>query len=635
MLRLVAVSSLFLNTANAATSSNKQCYGPDYTEIFPFIGIPNDICTHAYYNSSDTHSLAVTLSYGTTVFGQQTFTDQDPSYDEKTICDPSFPSPLEIMHACSLCLGFDDVFLSDKWAKICPKYILHCKNPMGQPMHQEYPQPCFTVGDEDSDDIAQIVGGNTDFAFKLLSSNALTQDIVTDLFVSPFSITNALIMTMMAANGETLKQLMNAFELTTDDYDIFDSFDTLVQTLQHKTDDVVNTIDNKLWINNAWYKVISPPFLKDFARFGNIEGCNFRNDSYIETQRIDAEVEQSTWNKIKHPLANKNLSANTVMLFTNTMYFKGHWQFPFTKAISKTFTDDNKEEIKVEMMQTDLAKFNTFVDSDVEVIELPFADDFSEISFIMIRPTLQKYVADGPASTIEFEKALDRTLLQKWLSSLTQETVASTVTLPVLEMYNMEDITSSLEALGIVDVFSAQKADLKNMTTKHYQVFETNLNRQDYIQITQNGVEAASLVTDGDDGKDDTNQGPVQHADRPFLFLIMDRSVDLILYAGRVTNPKGWTTDDHGGSSGKSESKIGAIIGYMLLVIVVAYFIIKYAYNRLVMRASGVEAIPHAGQCIACMDFCNGKIESLYQGRRRRSSGRERYAELMNDNMTL
>ena len=161
---------------------------------------------------------------------------------------------------------------------------------MGSSVKKEFPTPCFTVGDDDRDDLNIIIGGNTDFSFKLLSSNALTEDIVTDLFVSPFSITNALVMTMMAASGDTLSQLLNVFELTSDDYDIFDSYSTLVESLEHDMS-LISVIENDLWINNVWYKVISPSYLKDFDRFGDINSCDFINNSYLETMKIDNQVD--------------------------------------------------------------------------------------------------------------------------------------------------------------------------------------------------------------------------------------------------------------------------------------------------------------------------------------------------------
>eukprot|EP01084_Bolivina_argentea_P302369 521903_1 len=604
---------LLLNMSKATTSSSKECYGPDYTETYPFYGIPTDICIHAVFNSSVTKSLEITLSYGSIVYGKETFSDHDPSYNEKYICDPKFPAPLEFVHACSICLGFDDVFLSDNWARICPKYILSCKNKFGKSIKQDFPEPCFTVGEDDNDDIAQIVGGNTDFTFKLLSTNALTKDIVTDVFFSPFSIANSLVMLMMAANGETLKQLMSVFELTKDDYNIFDSYDTLIQSLQHDTNHLQNDVSNKLWINTAWSKIISPQYLKDFDRFGSIESCNFKNDSIGETQKIDDEIKRLTRDIIEHPLENKILSSQTVMLFTNTMYLNAKWKYKFTTNISEIFTDDFKEKITIEMMVTDnIETINKYNDSQVEIIELPFDDDFSDISFIIIRPTQQKYLIDGPTSTIQFEKYLNKTLLSKWLNSLTETAYNAKIMLPFLEMYNLETITESLQSIGIIDVFDKTKSDLTNLTTKHYKVYEGNINRQDYMKITPNGIEIASVVTDGSTDGDETNQGPVKHADLPFLFLIIDRSVNLILYGGRVTNPKGWiiyNKPNNNSNSNTHSTKLGTIILLMILVIIFSYLIIKYFYNRTVMKLNGLQAIPHINQCIKCKNFCNEKIE--------------------------
>eukprot|EP00486_Rosalina_sp_Unknown_P000947 CAMPEP_0201569166 /NCGR_PEP_ID=MMETSP0190_2-20130828/10694_1 /ASSEMBLY_ACC=CAM_ASM_000263 /TAXON_ID=37353 /ORGANISM="Rosalina sp." /LENGTH=650 /DNA_ID=CAMNT_0047991179 /DNA_START=49 /DNA_END=2001 /DNA_ORIENTATION=- len=612
------IVAILLLISNVNASSNKQCYGPDYSEIMPFYGIPTDVCTHAYYDPSVGKSLTITLTYGQTLIGTENFSDEDPAYDEKEICDPAFPAPYEFLHACNICLGFDDIFLSDDWARICPKYILSCKNPLGYKVKKEFPTPCFTVGDEDRDDLNVIVGGNTDFSFKLLSSNALTNDIVTDLFVSPFSITNALVMTMMAANGDTLEQLLNVFELTSDDYDIFDTYATLVESLQHDHY-LFDVISNDLWINNVWYKVISPSYLKDFDRFGDINSCDFKNNSYLETMKIDNKVEDTTNNLIAHPLENKNLSSSTVMLYTNTIYFKGNWENEFIENRTETFTDDNKDEkVTIKMMLTDKFNVTKYNDSEVEVIELPFDDDFSDFSFIMIRPTQEKYLKDGPSSTIQFEEKLNRVLLDKWLDSLETAGSPEKIALPFLEMYNCQDITDSLKTLGITDVFDPHKADLTNLTIPHYQVYETDFNRQDYMKITNKGIEIASFVTDGDNGKDDTNQGKVQHADLPFLFLIMDRSINLILFAGRVTNPKGWVIYKGDNNNDGGHAHVGTIIMSLLAVIIISYCIIKYAYNRTVMQLKGVDAIPHIEQCRSCKTFCAEKIDDI---RERGSSG--------------
>jgi len=616
MLSVILCVISVIISVDSSTSSNKQCYGPDYTEIYPFYGIPSDLCIHAEYDSSQTKALTISLTMGNAIYGTETITDEDPAEQEHTICDPDFSSSaLQGLHACSLCLGFDDIFLSDDWARICPKYILHCKTPVGLAYKKEISTPCFVVGDDDKDDLAVIVGGNTDFTFNLLASNALTNDIVTDLFVSPFAISNALIASMMAAGGDTLEQLLNAFELTSDDYDVFDSFDTLVQSLEHKSATLTGSVLNKLWLSTSWDQVLNPRYLRDFDRFGDIEACNFKNNSYAETMRIDSEAEEATNNLIEHPLANKQLSSSTVLLFTNTMYLKANWMYPFTTSVSHTFTDDTKEKVTIEMMQTDEISVNAHIDDNVQIIELPFDDELSDISFIMIRHTDEYFFEENPTSTIELEKNLNRQLLDKWLAALKQtDGTQLKVTLPFLEMYNMQDITDGLRSIGITDMFDPKKADLTNLTTAHYQVYETNLNRQDYLKIGMQGVEIASFVTDGNNDKDETNQGKVEHADLPFLFLVIDRSVNLVLYAGRVTNPKGWMLDDGGDDSHEHAhhgSHAAKAVFLVLLILICSYCGIKYVYNLLVMQSRGMEAIPHIEQFRFCKDWCTEKVGEM------------------------
>jgi len=418
-------------------------------------------------------------------------------------------------------------------------------------------------------------------------------------------------MTMMAANGETLQQLMEAFELDSDDYAVFESFDTIVQSQQHESTKLKNRVVNKLWLNTMWDQVIEPQFLRDFDRFGDIESCDFVNNSRRETKRIDDEVEDVTHDLIPTPMRGQVLSSSTVMLFTNIMYMKARWKTLFRNNISETFTDDDGEKVTIEMMSTPARKFPRYDDGDVEVIEVPFADTFSEISFVMLRPSIDKYVNDGPASTIEFEKSLDRKKLKRYLDGMKvpdSEEELINVTLPFLEMFNIEDITDSLRVIGIDDVFDPKRADLRNLTVPRYQVYETNLNRQDYIKISPRGVEMASFVTDGDGDAYPTSQGKVAHADRPFVFLIIDRSVDLILYAGRVTNPKGWIIEPLPSKKGGGKSKVGTVLLVLLLVGTISYLIIKYIYNRSVVGLSGMDAVPHIGVLRGCIGCISSKI---------------------------
>jgi len=322
-----------------------------------------------------------------------------------------------------------------------------------------------------------------------------------------------------------------------------------------------------------------------------------------------------------------------VMLFTNTMWLSASWVYPFTSNTTQVFVDDAGEHVPVTLMSTDVAKFSRFEDDDVEVIELPLdGQSFSDMSVVLIRPSLSAFHDDGPTSTIAFERKLNRHMLTTWLDAVKEADVGLSVRLPPLEMFNVEDMTDSLRDIGIVDMFDPQKADLRNLTVARYSVYETSLSRMDHLQLDAHGIRIASLITDGNGEADATDQGPVRHADRPFLFLVMDRELDLILFAGRVTNPKGWTMNKPVQPETQS-SHAGTLVFCISLVALGSYCAMRAAYNVKVEGAKGCDAVPHVKQLRGCTTWCNSKVEALYgiESVPVMNARRESYAHLVNN----
>ena len=112
----------------------------------------------------------------------------------------------------------------------------------------------------------------------------------------------------------------------------------------------------------------------------------------------------------------------------------------------------------------------------------------------------------------------------------------------------------------------------------------------------------------------------------------MDRSVNLILYAGRVTNPKGWMVEPLPVKS-KTASRVGTVFLVLFLVGITSYLIIKYIYNRSVVGLSGMDAVPHIGLCRGCVGCLESKINAVKGGGMPvpGAQPRERYAPMMSD----
>ena len=118
--------------------------------------------------------------------------------------------------------------------------------------------------------------------------------------------------------------------------------------------------------------------------------------------------------------------------------------------------------------------------------------------------------------------------------------------------FTMEDFLDNLQSLGISDVFSAEDADLSNMIE-----FDTSLANRPFINaaihkadidFSNDGVKAAAVTAfigglgaGGGEFFDYIWDVPVKEIDltfdKPFLFLIRDKSTGEVWFVGTVYNP--------------------------------------------------------------------------------------------------
>merc|ERR1719373_213750 len=112
-------------------------------------------------------------------------------------------------------------------------------------------------------------------------------------------------------------------------------------------------------------------------------------------------------------------------------------------------------------------------------------------------------------------------------------------------MFYAEDMTDELQSLGVVDVMDPKKSNMhplfKNDTDLN--AYDDAFNRKGWIKFSTHGIEAAAFSGDGM-GRDKDSHAKVAHADKPFVFLVMDRGTNTLMFAGRVTNPNGWYLAD-------------------------------------------------------------------------------------------
>ena len=104
-------------------------------------------------------------------------------------------------------------------------------------------------------------------------------------------------------------------------------------------------------------------------------GVDFVHDAPAARDRINGWVESQTNSKIKDLIPSGGINAETVLVLTNAIYFKGAWQFPFQEkaTTSQPFHVSTDKNADVQMMKSDSgSSFEYMETDDFQALSLPY-----------------------------------------------------------------------------------------------------------------------------------------------------------------------------------------------------------------------------------------------------------------------
>ncbi|MBN2499071.1 MAG: serpin family protein [Deltaproteobacteria bacterium] len=375
-------------------------------------------------------------------------------------------------------------------------------------------------------DLAAAAAGNNAFAVDL--HRQLLKKKKGNLFFSPYSLSTALAMTYAGARSETATQMAKVMHFTLETDRLHPAMGGLSSEIAARVEKAGNQLQiaNRLW-GQAGYAFL-PAFLELTRALyaAELETVNFA-DSEKARQTINRWVAGKTADKIKELIAKKALDAETRLVLTNAIYFKGSWARKFKKESTRPrpFFLSASDEVEVPMMvQTE--RFPYARQGELALLELPYAGD--ELAMVVLLPQAK----DGLA---ELERNLSADRLAAWMKSMRAQKVE--VFLPRFELSSGFSLKKQLPAMGMQLAFSAG-ADFSGMVNDA--LFISDVIHQAFVEVNEEGTEAAAAtaVIMPRGGKS-LEKHPVFRADHPFLFLIRDRKSGQILFMGRVANPLG------------------------------------------------------------------------------------------------
>ncbi len=397
----------------------------------------------------------------------------------------------------------------------------------GQVLQSDKPRNTSPAVDES--DLVTLVDGNSAFAFDLYQ---VLRQTGTNLFYSPYSISEALAMTYAGARGETEKDMAEALNFTLSQGRLHPAFNSLDLQLKQRGEGAKGKDDEgfRLHVVNAIWGQKDYEFLEEFLdvlaqNYGvGLRILDFINETEQSRVTINDWVSEQTEERIKDLIPQGVINHLTRLVLTNAIYFNAAWQYPFNENATSDglFHLIDGSDVTVPMMrQTEFFSYKE--GTDYQAVELPY--DGKELSMVILLPK--------PGQFDTFEAKLDAESFESIIDKLETHEVA--LTMPKFEYESSFGLKPALITLGMGVAFT-EDADFSGMNGGRDLLIQDVLHKA-FVSVDEAGTEAAA-ATAVIVGLTSAPVQPVEvRIDRPFIFLIRDIPTDSIIFIGRVLNP--------------------------------------------------------------------------------------------------
>lgn len=365
-----------------------------------------------------------------------------------------------------------------------------------------------------------LQAGN-EFAFNLLAEVDRIEGVKNQYFISPYSAAEALSMTLNGAAGTTADSMKMVLGYTgMDSAEINGYCKTLRTTLLSLDPKVKLAIANSIWYRQDFY--VLPDFIQTNASYFDAvtEELNFFDPGAKDI--INSWIEAKTNGRIEDMI--KEIEPDIVMFLINALWFKGDWTSRFETGNTKqeNFYPAGGEPIQTPMMHQKQT-FNYYANNLVRIAELPYGR--GNFAMIILLP------ADGKTLSNLME-GLDAENWNSWMHSLTEQKLY--LALPKLKFSYELKMNAALKSMGMGIAFCEGCADFTKINPAGG-LFISYVQQNTFLEVNEAGSEAAAATVVAI-GK--TSAGPEEEipfiVNKPFLFMITERSTGAILFSGRI-----------------------------------------------------------------------------------------------------
>lgn len=349
-----------------------------------------------------------------------------------------------------------------------------------------------------------------DFAF---SAGRILGASSESYFFSPYSIISAFGMAYLGAGGVTAREIESVLKVSPD---IHSSLGELTARLADNGD-VLSA--NRVWLRTGL--TLRDEYTSNLLTSYNshIRQLDFKGKTKAAIRTINDWVSTHTNGRITDLLS--SIDPDTQMILTNAVYFNAEWlhKFPKRRTATGKFHRDDKSTVDVSMMKQ-IDDFDYGEVDGVKLVKLPYRG--RRVSMLAALPRL------GQDITLSSE------LFAEWLKSLSEYEVD--LWLPKFKAENSYELQDLFKSLGMELAFSNQ-ADFSGITDDVRLKIDEIIHKT-FVEIDEERTEAAAAtgmyMMLGTAMPAEKRRAEF-HADRPFMYFILDNETDTILFMGRQT----------------------------------------------------------------------------------------------------
>lgn len=384
---------------------------------------------------------------------------------------------------------------------------------------------------------AALEQAQQEFSLSLWQQVAQAQ-LQRNIFLSPFSVSMALLLALEGSAGatrEALARTLRVADLPGEQLAAAVARQLAALTQAGEEQPTLH-IANGLWVDGRF--ALSSAYAAQVRERYQAEVATLDFAAPGAAEVVNTWVSQHTQGHITEVLPPEALTPDAPLVLANAVYFRGDWANKFDAAATRPgpFTLADGQQVQLPLMHLRSRQLGYLRGPDYQLVRLPYQGYPRSASMLLLVP-------DQPTGLPALLAGLCAADWQHWLRDLHahREPLEVELTLPRFQLEWGQDLVPTLGAMGL-DAALKPGADFTPLGfAPGAPGFIGQILHKTYLRVDEEGTEAAgvtAMIMLG--GAPDRSQPRrvVVRADRPFGCAIIDNETATMLFAGAVYRPE-------------------------------------------------------------------------------------------------